>query len=279
MAPMPAATMITVAPTGAESQKEANPALPVTLDELVAAARSSRQAGAAMVHIHIRDDEGRPTLDLGRLRETVAAVRESTDLIVQLSTGGAVTDPFETRLAVLDAAPDSCSLTTGTVNFGDDIFANPWPFVAELYQRTQALGILPEFELFELGHVTAMNRLLDTYGPPAGGHVHADFVMGVPGGMPGTADALVAGVAMLPAGSTWSATGIGRSSLPVMLAALSLGGNLRVGMEDTLTYGPKRPARDNAELVERAARLAAEAFRPAATPDVARAMLGLAARA
>jgi uncharacterized protein (DUF849 family) len=279
MAPMPAATMITVAPTGAESQKEANPALPVTLDELVAAARASRQAGAAMVHIHIRDDEGRPTLDLGRLRETVAAVRESTDLIVQLSTGGAVTDPFETRLAVLDAAPDSCSLTTGTVNFGDDIFANPWPFVAELYQRTQALGVLPEFELFELGHVTAMNRLLDTYGPPAGGHVHADFVMGVPGGMPGTADALVAGVAMLPAGATWSATGIGRSSLPVMLAALALGGNLRVGMEDTLTYGPKRPARDNAELVERAARLAAEAFRPAATPDEARAMLGLAARA
>ncbi len=108
--------------------------------------------------------------------------------------------------------------------------------------------------------------------------MHADFVMGVPGGMPGTAEALVAGVAMLPAGATWSATGIGRSSLPVMLAALSLGGNLRVGMEDTLTYGPKRPARDNAELVERAARLAAEAFRPAAAPDEARRMLGLAAQ-
>jgi uncharacterized protein (DUF849 family) len=275
MAPMPAATLITVAPTGAESQKDANPALPVTLDELVGAARSCQDAGASLIHIHVRDDAGRPTLDLGRLRDTVAAVREATDLIVQLSTGGAVTDPFEARLAVLDAGPDSCSLTTGTVNFGDDIFANPWPFVAELYQRTQALGILPEFELFELGHVTAMNRLLDTYGPPAGGHVHADFVMGVPGGMPGTADALVAGVAMLPAGATWSATGIGRSSLPVMLAALSLGGNLRVGMEDTLTYGPKRPARDNAELVERAARLAAEAFRPAATPDAARRMLGL----
>jgi uncharacterized protein (DUF849 family) len=277
MAPMPPVTLITVAPTGAESQKEANPGLPVTLEELVVAARSCQAAGAAMVHIHIRDDQGRPTLDLGRLRETVAAVREGSDMIVQLSTGGAVTDPFETRLAVLDAAPDSCSLTTGTVNFGDDIFANPWPFVAELYQRTQALGILPEFELFELGHVAALNRLLDTYGPPAGGHVHADFVMGVPGGMPGTTDALVAGVAMLPAGATWSATGVGRASVPVMLATLSLGGNLRVGMEDTLTYGPKRPARDNAELVERAARLAAEAFRPAATPEEARQMLGLSA--
>ena len=96
MATMPAATLITVAPTGAESQKDANPALPVTLDELVVAAVSCQDAGAAMVHIHIRDDEGRPTLDLGRLRETVAAVRESTDLIVQLSTGGAVTDPLET---------------------------------------------------------------------------------------------------------------------------------------------------------------------------------------
>jgi uncharacterized protein (DUF849 family) len=276
---MPATTVITVAPTGAESQKDANPALPITLDELVVAARTCRAAGAAMIHIHIRDDAGRPTLDLGRLKEAVAAVRESTDLIVQLSTGGSVTDPFESRLAVLDAAPDSCSLTTGTVNFGDDVFSNPWPFVVELYQRTQALGVLPEFELFELGHVAALNRLLDECGPPAGGHVHADFVLGVPGGMPGTAQALVAGVAMLPAGATWSATGIGRTSLPVMLAALSLGGNLRVGMEDTLTYGPKRPARDNAELVERAARLAAEAFRPAATPEEARRVLGLAGRA
>jgi uncharacterized protein (DUF849 family) len=275
---MPATTVITVAPTGAESSKEANPALPVTLAELVDAAVGCEQAGAAMIHIHVRDEAGRPTLDLARLRDTVAAVRASTDLIVQLSTGGAVTDPFESRLAVLEAAPDSCSLTTGTVNFGDDVFCNPWPFVAELYQRTQALGILPEFELFELGHVAAMNRLLDAYGPPAGGHVHADFVMGVPGGMPGTTAALVAGVAMLPPGATWSATGIGRTSVPVMLAALSLGGNLRVGMEDTLTYAPQHPVRDNAQLVARAARLADEALRPASTPDLARATFGLAGR-
>lgn len=278
MSSMPPATVITVAPTGAESPKEAHPALPTTLDELVATARACEAAGAAMIHIHIRDGEGRPTLDLARLTDTVAGVREATDLIVQLSTGGSVRDAFADRLAVLEAGPDSCSLTTGTVNFGDEVFANPWPFVAELYQRTQAVGILPEFELFELGHVDAMNRLLDTYGPPAGGHVHADFVLGVPGGMPGAAQALVAGVAMLPVGATWSATGIGRTTLPVMLAALSLGGNLRVGMEDTLSYGPRRPVRDNAELVERAARLAAEAFRPAATTDRARQILHVAPR-
>jgi uncharacterized protein (DUF849 family) len=275
MPAMAASTIITVAPTGAESRKEANPALPVTIDELVEAAVTCQAAGASMIHLHLRDDRGDPTLQLGRLREAVTAVREASDLIVQLSTGGAVTDPLEARLAVLDAGPDACSLTTGTVNFGDDVFSNPWPFVAELYQRTQALGILPEFELFELGHVAALHRLLDTYGPPAGGHVHCDFVLGVPGGMPGTAQALVIGVGMLPVGATWSATGIGRTSLPVLLAALSMGGHLRVGMEDTLTYAPRRPVRDNAELVERAARLAAEAQRPAATPTLARELLGL----
>jgi uncharacterized protein (DUF849 family) len=275
MPDMPGTTLITVAPTGAEAAPQAHPALPVTVEAVAATASACRAAGASMIHLHVRDAAGQPTLDPGLLRETVAAVREASDLIVQLSTGGSVHDPFAARLAVLDAGPDACSLTTGTVNFGDDVFSNPWPFVAELYQRTQAMGILPEFELFELGHVTALHRLLDTFGPPAGGHVHADFVLGVPGGMPGTVHALAAGVALLPPGATWSATGIGRTSVPVMLGALAMGGHLRVGMEDTLTYAPKRPVRDNAELVERAARLAVEALRPAASPAQARVLLGL----
>ena len=108
-----------------------------------------------MNHGHIRDDEHRPTLDGGRLRATVDALRESTDLVVQLSTGGSVHDPLETRLKVLDAAPDSCSLTMGTTNFGDDVFMNPWPFVCELYQLSQERGVVPEFELFDLGQVHA----------------------------------------------------------------------------------------------------------------------------
>src|ERR1700745_3861719 len=145
--------LITVAPTGAESQKSAVPALPVTLDELVTTAKECQAAGAAVIHVHIRDDHAQPTLDLARLKDTVAALRESTDLIVQLSTGGAVTDGFEPRLAVLDAAPDGCSLTCGTVNFGDEVFMNPWPFMCELYLRTQQLGVVPEFELFDMGHV------------------------------------------------------------------------------------------------------------------------------
>ncbi len=190
-------TLITVAPTGAETAKSDAPALPVTLDELVGAAEVCERAGAGLVHVHIRDGQARPTLDLARLRDTVAALRERTSLVVQLSTGGAVTDPFEDRLRVLDAEPDSCSLTCGTVNFGDEVFANPWPFMVELYQRTQAQEVVPEFELFDLGHVTALHRLLDTCGAPYGGRVHCDLVMGVPGGMPGTAAAVVAAVQAL----------------------------------------------------------------------------------
>src|SRR5204862_7779753 len=128
------------------------------------------------------------------------ALREQTSLVVQLSTGGAVTDPFEARLRVLEAEPDSCSLTCGTTNFGDDVFSNPWPFMAELYQRTQAAEVVPEFELFDLGHVASMNRLLDTYGAPFRGQVHCALVMRVPRGMPGTAAPLGAAVAPLPAG-------------------------------------------------------------------------------
>jgi uncharacterized protein (DUF849 family) len=270
-----AETMITVAPTGAETAKADAPALPVTLSELVETARACEAAGAAMIHVHIRDDAAQPTLDLGRLTETVAAVRDGSGLLVQLSTGGSVHDPFEDRLAVLEAAPDSCSLTCGTVNFGDDVFLNPWPFMVELYRRTQEAGIVPEFELFDLGQVHALNRLLDEYGPPSGGHVHCDFVMGVPGGMPASLEALLTGVRALPAGASWSATGVGRGTVPVALGALAAGGHLRVGMEDTLTYAKGEPVRDNAQLVARAAELARLAQRPPMSPAAARSMLGV----
>jgi uncharacterized protein (DUF849 family) len=229
-----------------------------------------------MVHVHIRDDEGLPTLDPDRLADTVSALREATSMLVQLSTGGSVHDPYDARLAVLDAAPDSCSLTLGTVNFGDDVFMNPWPFVCELYERTQAAGVVPEFELFDLGQVAALHRLLERFGLPYGGRVHCDLVMGVPGGMPGNAATLVAAVQALPDVTTsWSATGIGRSTLPVALAALSCGGHLRVGMEDTVTLSRGVPVEHNAQLVERAASLATLAQRPPLSTSAAREMLGL----
>ncbi len=278
VAPHPT-TLVTVAPTGAETSKADVPVLPTTLDEIVETAVSCQAAGAAMVHLHIRDSEHRPTLDLGYLSAAVSAVRATTDLVVQLSTGGSVHDALPDRLKVLDAEPDSCSLTMGTTNFGDDVFLNPWPFVCELYQLSQDREVVPEFELFDLGHVTALRRLLDTYGLPFGGRVHCDLVMGVPGGMPGTADALVAVVQALPSETTsWSATGIGRTSLPVAFASLAKGGHLRVGMEDTLMLARGVPVTHNAELVSRAATLADLAQRPAMSPAEARELLNVKSR-
>jgi len=268
--------LITVAPTGAETAKADCPALPTTLPELVETAVACEAAGASMIHVHIRDADHRPTLDFGRLQDTVAALRENTSLVVQLSSGGSVHDPLADRLKVLDAEPDSCSLTMGTTNFGDDVFLNPWPFVCELYQLSQEREIVPEFELFDLGQVHALTRLLNKYGLPYGGQVHCDLVMGVPGGMNGTTDALVAAVAALPTATTsWSATGIGRSTLPVMFAALSKGGHLRVGMEDVLTLARGVPVRSNAQLVERAVDAARVAQRTPMSTEEARMMLGV----
>ena len=274
---MTTTTLITVAPTGAESSKADVPALPVTLDELVTAAKECEAVGASVVHVHIRDDEAKPTLDPGRLRATVEALRDSTGLIVQLSSGGAVTDPEDARLAVLDAGPEMASCTMGTVNFGVDVFLNRWEFIVELHARMQDKGIVPEYEIFDLGQLTTLARLLDKHGLPAGGHVHVDFVMGVPGGMPGTADALVAcryALRDLPASTTFSATGIGRTHLPVLLASLASGGHLRVGMEDNLTYAKGQPVESNAQLVARAAAFARLAQRPPLSPPEARELLG-----
>lgn len=268
--------LITVAPTGAETAKADCPQLPTTPEEIARTAAECQAAGAAMIHIHVRDHDHAPTLDGALLKEWVAAVRESSDLVVQLSTGGSVHDPLSERMKVLDAEPDSCSLTMGTTNFGDDVFSNPWPFVADLYQLAQERGVAPEFELFDLGQAHALGRLIRTYGMPAGGKAHVDFVMGVPGGMPGNAPALVAGLAALPDEVTsWSATGIGRTTLPVMLASLSMGGHLRVGMEDVLTISKGVPVDSNAQLVARAVEAGRLAQREPMTPAQCRELLGL----
>src|SRR5688572_29260156 len=210
---MTSGTLITVAPTGAESSKSEVPALPVTLEELVTTAKECESLGASVIHVHIRDGEAQPTLDLGRLTETVTSLRESTGLIVQLSSGGSDHDMESDRLAVLEAAPDMASCTMGTVNFGDDVFLNRWEFIVELHTRMRDRSIVPEYEIFDLGHLWALQRLLDKHGLPFGGHVHVDFVMGVPGGMPGTVQALAscqAALSGLPEGTTFSATGVGR---------------------------------------------------------------------
>jgi len=148
--------------------------------------------------------------------------------------------------------------------------------MAQLYRQAQEREIVPEFELFDLGHVAALRRLIDAYGLPFGGKVHVDFVTGVPGGMPGTPAALLAGVQALPAEVTsWAATGIGRSHLPIAAVALAAGGHLRVGMEDNLNYAKGQPVQRNDELVSRAADLARLMQRPPLTTAEARVLLGV----
>jgi uncharacterized protein (DUF849 family) len=246
------------------------------LAELVDTAVACQAAGASVIHIHIRDADHRPSLDPVLLRETVQAVRERTSLVIQLSTGGNVHDPLEKRLTVLEAEPDSCSLTCGTTNFGDDVFLNPYPFMVQLYRQAQEREIVPEFELFDLGHVAALRRLIDTFGLPFGGKVHVDFITGVPGGMPGTPAALLAGIQALPEEVTsWAATGVGRSHLPIAAVALASGGHLRVGMEDNLVFAKGQPVQRNDELVSRAADLARLMQRPPLTTDEVRTLLSI----
>ena len=271
-----ARTLITVAPTGAETAKADFPALPTTPEELVETAVACERAGAALIHVHVRDRDHQPTLDPVLLKEAVVAVRESTDLVVQLSTGGAITDPLDQRLTVLDADPDSCSLTCGTTNFGDGVFLNPWGFMVDLYRQAQEREVVPEFELFELGHVHALRRLIDECGLPYGGRVHVDFVIGVPGRCPAPRRPCWPASRMLPPEVTsWSATGIGRAHLPIAATALAAGGHLRVGMEDNLVFAKGQPVGHNSELVARAAELATLMQRPPMSTTQAREVLAI----
>jgi 3-keto-5-aminohexanoate cleavage enzyme len=266
--------LITVAPCGAETMREHNPAVPYTPKEIAAEARRSFEAGARMVHVHARRDDGTPTQDAGRYRETVAAIRAAApDLIVQVSTGGAVGMTPEERLGSLAAAPEMASLTCGTVNFGRGVFENPAPLMLEFARAQLAAGVRPELEIFDLGHVDNAAWLVRK--APLEPPLHHDLVLGVPGGAAGTPENVVLLAGRLPPGSTWSATGIGRSHLPVIMTAIAAGGHVRLGFEDQVEYAPGRPASSNAELVQRAVRIAELAGREVASPGRARAILGL----
>jgi 3-keto-5-aminohexanoate cleavage enzyme len=212
-------------------------------------------------------------MDPERFRAARAAIEEATDLVVQFTTGGAVTDPEEARLAPLDLRPEMATLTTGTVNFGDGVFPNPVPLVTRLYRRMLELGVLPEYEVFDAGMIATATRLGDELG--AGHHPHFDFVLGVPGALPAWDDALPFLLAHLPDGATWSATGIGRAHLAVAEQTIALGGHVRTGFEDVLYFAKGELAASNAQLVERVTGTARRMGRQVATPAEARSMLGL----
>jgi 3-keto-5-aminohexanoate cleavage enzyme len=267
--------IITVAGVGAETTKEAQPNLPVTAEEIGVDAARCREAGAAMYHLHVRRPDGTPTQDRAVFAAAIEEIRKRTDIIVQTSTGGAMGMTADERLQPLELDPEMASLTTGTANFGDEVFFNDTALMKEFYQRMQAKGVRPEFEIFEQGQIDNALRLVKQFGP-AGPLMHWDFVLGVPGSMSGEPRNLIYLVDSIPSeGSTWTCTGIGRWHMPVTMTALALGGNVRLGFEDNIFLHRKVLAGGNAQLVERVVRLAREWKREPATPDEARQILRL----
>jgi 3-keto-5-aminohexanoate cleavage enzyme len=266
--------VLTCACTGAETTKAQNPALPTTAEEIAEAALEARRAGAAILHLHVRDAAGRATQDVGTFRRAIELVRAKTDIVIELTTGGAVGDTAEERLRpIKELEPEMASLDCGTVNFGDEYIVNTLPVMREFAAEFRARGVRATLECFDLGHVHA-SRILIKEGllePP----FHYGLVMGVPGGIAYGARELGAMVDALPAGAEFTVMGVGRSSLPSQFGSITLGGWIRVGFEDNVYYAKGRLASSNAELVERAARIAAEAGLGLATPDDVRKHLRL----
>jgi 3-keto-5-aminohexanoate cleavage enzyme len=264
--------IITCAPVGAEVTPDQTPHLPYTPDKLASTAKAVREAGGSIVHVHCRTDSGENTHDVERFRQAYDAIRSATDIIVQFSTGGAIGMTPQERASVLQLRPEMATLTCGTVNFGDDVFENSFPIMRSLLAKMNEFGVRPELEIFDKGHLANARRLAKEglMNFPQ----HVDFVLGVPGALEATVQNLCDLVDDLPAGCTWSVAGIGRQQLPMALAAIAMGGHVRVGLEDNLYYSKGRLAR-NEELVARISRIAEEAGRAVATPDEARAILGL----
>ncbi|MFN2490247.1 MAG: 3-keto-5-aminohexanoate cleavage protein [Actinomycetota bacterium] len=265
--------IVTVAGIGAEITREQQPGLPITADEIAEDAAACEASGACIYHLHVRTRAGAPTMDVGIFRAAFHAIQARTDLIVQFTSGGAVTDGEDVRIAPLALRPPMASLTTGTVNFGDEVFWNPMPLVVRFYTRMRELGIAPEFEIFEPGMLANAERVYQEHGD--GHHCHYDFVLGVPGAMPAWMDSVTFLAQHVPGDATWSATGIGRSHPSVTEAAISLGGHVRTGFEDVRYLGPGEPARSNSQLVDRVVDAARRTGRPLASPGEARELLGL----
>ena len=233
--------IITAAICGAEVTKEQNPNVPYTVEEIVREAKSAVDAGAAIVHLHVRWDDGTPTQDRARFQECEEAILK---------------------------------VDCGTCNFGDEIFDNTMPTMRAFGKRMMERGIKPEYECFEMGHLDTILKMARK-GEAPGAPMQFNFVLGVPGCTPATVANLCWLVNGIPAGSTWTVTGVGRHAFPMAAAAIAMGGNVRVGFEDNLYLEKGVLAKSNGELVEKVVRIAKELGRPIATSDEAREILGL----
>ncbi len=268
--------IITAAITGSRNMRDIAPYIPITPEEIVQSSIECWNAGAAIVHIHVRDPQtGFGTQNLELYRQVVTPLREKTDLILNLTTSGigGVNLPIEERLIPLELQPELASFDAGSINLGGGVFSNPPEFLDACALKMKEKGVKPEIEIFDLGMVvTALNmRNQQKLADP----LHFQFVLGTPWGAPATPKSLLYLHEYLPKDATWSVIGIGRGHLPISMMGLIMGGHIRVGMEDNIYYGKGVLAKSNAQFVDRIVRISREYGREIASPAAARTILGL----
>ena len=268
--------IITAAITGSRITREITPYIPITPEEIVQSAIECRQAGASIVHIHVRDpDTGLGTQNLEIFRQVVEPLREQTDLVLCLTTSGIPgrNIPTEERLAPLELKPELASFDAGSINLGDGVFMNSPEFLDRAAAEMRTRGIKPELEIFDLGMLITCLRMLDAdkIEPPA----HFQLVLGTPWGAPASPKSLINLHGYIPQEATWSVIGIGRDHLPMSAMALAMGGHIRVGMEDNIYYSKGILARSNGQFVQRIVRIAQAYGRDIASPQETRRILNL----
>lgn len=268
--------VITVAPTGPLTTRNEHPLVPLTPVEIGVAVAEAAEAGAAVAHVHARDEDGAPTANPRVYAEIAAEIRERCDIVVQASTGVGLTVPWQERLRIIESREVDVTMATlnpASMTFATGTFDNPPEFVELLAQAMHERDIHPELEVYDFGHVSLCLDLVERglIREP----LQFSFVMGVRGGMPGEPALLPQLRSMLPPAAIWQAIGIGRAQLPLSLSALALGGNIRVGFEDNVFFGRGQLAESNAQFVRRAVELIHTAGREVATPDDVRERLGV----
>ena len=233
--------IITAAICGAEVTKKHNPAVPYTVEEMVREAKSAFEAGAAVIHVHVREDDGTPTQDRERFRVVLDAIKEACPGVILIpSTGGAVGMTAEERLQPTELFPEMATLDCGTCNFGDDVFTNDMPTMRAFGKRMMENHIKPEYECFEIGHLDTVVNMANK-GEVPGAPMQFNFVLGVSGCTPATVGNLDYLVKQIPAGSTWTVTGVGRGAWPMVAAGIVMGGNVALRTTSTWARATRPP--------------------------------------
>jgi 3-keto-5-aminohexanoate cleavage enzyme len=265
--------IVTAAIVGAELTRAQTPYVPFTAVEVADEAARCREAGAAIVHLHVRTDDGRSTQAAERFAEVIDAVRTKCDCIIQTSTGGEVGMSLEERAGPLGGRPEMATLNCGSINFGDQVFVNSRPDIRELAKRIRSAGAVAELECYEIGHVEEALSLLAEGVVPA--PLHLQFVLGVKGAIGARDEALLFMRSLVPVGATWAVAAIGRAQQPMTELAIRLGGHARVGIEDNIYLTRGVLAEGSAPLVARTAAYGRSVGREPVEPATARRMLGI----